>query len=174
MLCPESRMYQLELAGLEIFHWLDFPERSPLLPLSGFLLNALFLFTLQPHHFISPKTTCEDKPFICTLNKTRVWTEGKENRMYEASVVATRGNGYFLHFPISFILSHREGGENRVVYHGGESRRTQKKNTGRKCKDRREGEGEERQKKIKNASRAEAGRKPPVGLSAGKLTSNCL
>lgn len=29
-------------------------------------------------------------------------------------------------------------------------------------------------RKIKNVSRAEAGRKPPVGLSAGKLTSNCL
>lgn len=29
VLCPESRMYQLELAGLEIFHKLYFPERSP-------------------------------------------------------------------------------------------------------------------------------------------------
>lgn len=29
-------------------------------------------------------------------------------------------------------------------------------------------------RKIKNVLRAEAGRKLPVGLSAGKLTSNCL
>lgn len=37
------------------------------------------------------------------------------------------------------------------------------------------GRGKEKKgtRKIKNVSRAEAGRKLPMGLSAGKLTSNC-
>lgn len=82
VLCPESRMYQLELAGLEIFHWLYFPERSPSFPLCASLSLSLSLklcllfLVVRSHCFIFP--TCDDKPFMYTLNKSENADSGKK------------------------------------------------------------------------------------------------
>lgn len=116
-------MYQLELAGLEIFHMLYFPERSPSflsLPLSQ------TLFSLQSRRFVFLKTTCEDWAFLYRNNskKKRLWSE--KNRMYEANVVAKRGNGHFLHVP---ILSCHVGGRLQFYTREGKVERPKKKNT---------------------------------------------
>lgn len=153
-------MYQLELAGLEIFHKLHFPERSPYF-LFAALPNSLFLFIVQSDHFVFLKTTCEHKPFMHTPNKTKYGeTMGHMKPMW----YQMKGNGHFLHFPIPFIwFCHVD---RRQKFHTRKEKvRRQQGRWGREKKGTR---------KIKNVSRAEAGRKLPLGLSVGKSTSNCL
>lgn len=120
MLCPESRMYQLELAGLEIFHKLYFPERSPSflsLPLS----RTLFFSPLYSLIILSsPKTTCADKPLIYTLNKKEFGEKGK--REWEQ-----KRKRPFPPLPHSLYFVLSCGREVTVPYQGGESRRTKRK-----------------------------------------------
>lgn len=71
-------------------------------------------------------------------------------------------------------ISHHEGG--RAQFCTGEEKvvRHKSKIEAENVRTGERGRGKKGRRKIKNASRAEAGRKPPVGLSAGKLTSNRL
>lgn len=81
----------------------------------------------------------------------------KENGMYEANVVAERGNGHFPHVPIPFILYRHVGGRLQLYTRKWKVGRPKKKKTeAEKTK----GEGEERHKKnkkcIKSWGRQEA------------------
>lgn len=129
--CAEFRMYQLELAGGEIFHKLYFPQRSP------YFLSAELSFA-QSHHSVFPKTRQGDKPFMCILKKT-AWQE--RGKTMELMWEQKRGSGHFLYFPISSILSrHVDGRLQRL--NRKEKVGRQKQNRGRQShNERREGEG---------------------------------
>lgn len=171
VLCPESRMYQLKLAELKIFHMLYFPERSPffLSPELCFSLLYSVIVLSSPRQY--KKISLPSLPSHTPQKKTG--EKNKKNGMYEANVVAAGGNGHFLHVPISFILSCQGGG--RLQFYTRKWKVGRQKNRGRKYHKERGGWGGKKgTRKIKNVSRAEAGRKLPMGLSAWKLTSNCL
>lgn len=99
-------MYHLELADLEIFHKLCFPERSPYF-LSTTLPNSLFSsqYSLIPVSFPRQHTR---KPDIYT-DQNKILREGKDNGFYEADVydetkrkeMAISSTSPFLfHFPV--------------------------------------------------------------------------
>lgn len=122
------------------------PLEVSLFPVSASLPNSFFLFIVPSHHFVFLKTTCEDKFFIYTHMDKRE----KENGIYKADVVAQRGNGHFLHFPIPFILPCHVGG--RLEFHTRQEKvGRQRKKQRQKISQRKEekGEGEERHKKKK-------------------------
>lgn len=144
-------MYQLELAGLKIFHKLYFPERSP----SFLSPKTLFLFIVQCHHFVFPKTTYEDKPTIYTHHKKECGENKREWDVWSQCGSRKRKRP----FPprshsLYFVPSC--GRETSALYQKVKSRKTKKKTEAEKTK----GEGEERHKKnkkcIKSWGRQEA------------------
>lgn len=94
--------------------------------------------------------------------------------MYEASVVAKEEMAISYASPFPLFCPINVGG--RLQFFTRKEKVGRQRKRGRKYNNDRRERGKEKKgtRKIKNASRAEAGRKPPVGLSAGKLTSNCL
>lgn len=82
----------------------------------------------------------------------------KKKKMLKPSVIAKRGNGHFLCFPISFILSHHVG-EKSVWF-----QRVAPKKVG----------AQQNRGKTTEQKRGIKCQKVLLGLSAAQLTSTCL